>query len=353
MDCATRKRGKLCEGRKKCKFCFGRCFASCEKSKYLAEGQGNPFLIAKHSHKILSFVCPTCKHGFEMRVNDVSNGQWCPHCSNKKLCETPECEICFEKSFASHAKAKCWSDRNKKTARQTFLHSRDRVWVDCDECVHEFKMMVNSVSNGQWCPYCSNPPQKLCDSSECEMCFRNSFASHAKAKCWSAKNKKTTRQTFLRSNNDVWFKCEKKHEFKTMVKSVSKGHWCLKCKHKTEALVFEFLKEHFENPKHQFKARWCKNPKTGKYLPFDICISKTIIEVDGRQHYEQVANWATPEETQKNDRYKEEQAIKNGYSVLRILQEDVWNNKIDWKKLLLDHTKDYETPVVVSLWESR
>ncbi|AGV01774.1 restriction endonuclease [Cannes 8 virus] len=113
------------------------------------------------------------------------------------------------------------------------------------------------------------------------------------------------------------------------------------------------MEKHFENPIHQFKVSWCKSPETNKFFPFDFCVSKTIIELDGRQHYEQVANWTTPEETQKNDRYKEEQAIKNGYSVLRILQEDVWNNKIDWKELLLEHVRDYETPIVVSLWESR
>ncbi|AGV01773.1 putative restriction endonuclease [Cannes 8 virus] len=195
MDCATRKKGKLC-GKKICEHCFKRCFASCEKSKYLAEGQGEPFLIAKHSHKTLPFVCPTCEHEFEAKVNDVSRGQWCSYCSNKKLCETPECETCFEKSFASHAKAKHWSNSNKKTARQTFLHSRDKVWIDCDECTHVFESMVNSVSNSQWCPYCSNPPQKLCDSLKCETCFKNSFASHAKARCWSDKNKKLQGRLF-------------------------------------------------------------------------------------------------------------------------------------------------------------
>ncbi|AVR53062.1 restriction endonuclease [Marseillevirus Shanghai 1] len=136
-----------------------------------------------------------------------------------------------------------------------------------------------------------------------------------------------------------------------MVRSVSQGHWCPLCKNKTEAILWSFLKAQFENPLHQFKSSWCKNPETNNFLPFDFCISKTIIELDGRQHYEQVSNWKSPELIQKSDRYKEEQAIKNGYSVLRILQEDVWNDKTDWKKLLLEHIKDYETPVVKNLWD--
>ncbi|AEA06950.1 putative restriction endonuclease [Lausannevirus] len=425
MDCATRKQGKLC-GKKECEHCFRRCFASCKKSKCLAEGQKDPYLIAKYCNKKFSFVCPKCKHGFEAIVNNISKGKFCPYCAttNGKLCNSSDCEMCFKNSFASHAKAKCWSIKNKKTARQTHLHSDSKVRFDCDVCAHDFEAKVDSVSKGSFCAYCSN--KKLCNSSDCEMCFKNSFASHAKAKCWSIKNKKTARQTFLYSDDKVWFdcdvcahdfktgvggvsrgnfcpycatngklcdypdcelcfkksfashskakywsdknkktarqtrlhsgikawfKCEKNHEFQSFVGNVSKGSWCLKCKHKTEALVFGFLKEHFENPKHQYKPRWCKNPKTGRSLPFDFCVSKTIIEVDGRQHYEQVSNWRSPEETQKNDRYKEECATKNGYSVFRISQRDIWNNKIDWKKLLLECVRDYETPVIIHLPE--
>nr|WNL49517.1 hypothetical protein MarFTMF_001 [Marseillevirus sp.] len=101
---------------------------------------------------------------------------------------------------------------------------------------------------------------------------------------------------------------------------------------------------------HQFKVSWCKNPEKNTFLPFDFCVSKTIIELDGRQHYEQVSNWQSPELIQKSDRYKEECAIQNGYSVLRILQDDVWSDKIDWKKLLLEHIKDHEIPIAKNLW---
>ncbi|ALH06784.1 putative endonuclease [Port-miou virus] len=351
MDCATRKQGKLC-GKKECEHCFRRCFASCKKSKCLAEGQKDPYLIAKYCNKKFSFVCPKCKHGFEAIVNNISKGKFCPYCAttNGKLCNSSDCEMCFKNSFASHAKAKCWSIKNKKTARQTFLYSDDKVWFDCDVCAHDFKTGVGGVSRGNFCPYCATNG-KLCDYPDCELCFKKSFASHSKAKYWSDKNKKTARQTRLHSGIKAWFKCEKNHEFQSFVGNVSKGSWCLKCKHKTEALVFGFLKEHFENPKHQYKPRWCKNPKTGRSLPFDFCVSKTIIEVDGRQHYEQVSNWRSPEETQKNDRYKEECATKNGYSVFRISQRDIWNNKIDWKKLLLKCVRDYETPVIIHLPE--
>ncbi|AEA07011.1 putative restriction endonuclease [Lausannevirus] len=333
---------KLCE----CESCFKKTFASHPKAKcWSSKNKKTARQTFLQTNTKAWFNCDACEHDFESTVASVSSGQWCPYCAkpSRKLCD---CDSCFKKTFASHPKAKCWSDKNKKSAKQTFLKTNTRVWFNCDACEHEFETVVSVVSNGYWCPYCAN--QKLCD---CEPCYKKSFATHEKAKCWSDKNKKTARQTFLHSGTKAWFTCEKKHEFEMSVNDVSKGHWCSKCKNKTELLVLEFLCSHFENPEHQFKAKWCKNPETGRCLPFDICVSKTIIEVDGAQHYKQVMNWKTPEETQKFDRYKEECAIKNGYSVLRILQEDVWNNKIDWKALLLEHVKDYETPVVICLWK--
>nr|WNL49759.1 restriction endonuclease [Marseillevirus sp.] len=425
MDCETRTRGRLC-GKKECGPCFKRSFASHEKSKYLKEGQGNPLSMARQSNKKFWFECGKCKHSFEMRLADISKGQFCPFCSskqlcsfdgcgpcfeksfassdkvefwsfeknkqsprevfissnkkfwfecgickhsfemglysvsggqfcpfcpNQKLCSSNECKICFKKSFASSDKAGFWSfEKNKQSPREVFISSNKKFWFKCERCKHSFEMMLNSVSNGHFCPFCSS--QKLCSSDECEPCFEKSFASSDKAKFWNVeKNKQSPREVFISSNKKFWFECEKKHVFSSVLNSISSGTWCPKCKNKTEAKLFSFLEENFEEPIHQFKVSWCKNPEKNAFLPFDFCVSRTIIELDGRQHYEQVRNWKSPEEQQKTDRYKEEQAVKNGYSVLRILQDDVWNDKINWKSLLLEHVKDYETPITKKLWE--
>ena len=129
MNCETRKRGKLC-GREECKPCFERSFASCEKSKYLAEGQENPLLLAKNSHKKFSFVCEECGHSFESNLGNISCfGQFCPYCSNWKLCSSNECDICFKKSFASHKNSAFWCvDKNKKRAREVRANS-NKKWL--------------------------------------------------------------------------------------------------------------------------------------------------------------------------------------------------------------------------------
>ena len=78
-----------------------------------------------------------------------------------------------------------------------------------------------------------------------------------------------------------------------------------------------------------FKVEWCKN-KT--YLPYDFVLAedKIIIELDGLQHFEQVSNWQSPEETHLNDVYKIKCANENEYSVIRLLQTDVFYDTYDW-----------------------
>jgi very-short-patch-repair endonuclease len=55
-----------------------------------------------------------------------------------------------------------------------------------------------------------------------------------------------------------------------------------------------------------------------------------IIELDGAQHFRQVLNWSSPEEQLENDIYKQNCANENGYSVIRLLQEDVLYDRYDW-----------------------
>nr|WRK65429.1 restriction endonuclease [Marseillevirus futianmevirus] len=343
---------KLCSS-DECKICFEKSFASHKKAKYWSTKKNvkNPRDVFASSNKKFWFKCGRCKHLFETSLNCVSSGCFCPFCSNKKLCSSDECKICFEKSFASHKKAKYWSvENNGKNPRGVLASSNKKFWFECGRCKHLFEASLSGVSNGCFCPFCSN--KKLCSSGECRTCFEKSFASREKAKFWNLKkNKQNPREVFAGSHKEFWFECEKKHEFSSILYNVSSGHWCALCKNKTEAKLLSFLEKHFGDPIYQFRVSWCKNPETNKFLPFDFCVSKTIIELDGPQHYKQVMNWTTPEKQQKSDRYKEECAIKNGYSVLRILQEDVWNDKIDWENLLLEYIKDYDEPIVKNLCE--
>ena len=121
-----------------------------------------------------------------------------------------------------------------------------------------------------------------------------------------------------------------------------RGQGCSLCRKKTEKKTYQAINQIYPNLECEFKKEWCKNINTKRCLPFDFCIPEhyIIIELDGRQHFEQVRNWKSPEEQFENDKYKEECANNNNYSTIRILQEDVFYDRYDWVSELSRHIED-------------
>jgi very-short-patch-repair endonuclease len=313
---------------------FERSFASHEKSKYWSSKNNiSPRDVYKGSNKVkYLFDCP-CGHEFKNYVNSISAGKWCLYCAkpSKKMCENKNCNICFNKSFAINEKSKYWSNKNELKPEEVFLTSNTKYWFNCS-CGHEFESNLSNISKGAWCPYCCNPQQKICNKKDCKSCFEKSFASHEKSQYWSEKNQLNPREVFKSSDKKYFLNCKKNHTFEIALSKVINGRWCPVCKNKTEEKLFEILKVDYPDVKHQFRADWCKNPITNKYLPFDFLLhqEKIIIELDGAQHFKQVSNWTSPEEQYERDTYKMECANQNNYSVIRITQEDVYDDTFDW-----------------------
>jgi len=235
---------------------------------------------------------------------------------------------CFNKSFVSNNKSKYWSNKNELKPRQVFKSSSKQFLFDC-ECGHEFPLILNDCNSGNWCSYCSNPPKKLCDNNYCDKCFEKSFASHEKSKYWSNKNELKPRQIFKSSSNKYFLICEYGHDIHMTPANINTGFWCSICCNKTEKKLNESLIKDFPLLKYQYRTNWCKNKIS---LPFDFVLEdiKIIIELDGRQHFKQVRDWKSPEEQQKTDKYKMDCANTNGFSVIRILQEDVFKDSYNW-----------------------
>ena len=325
---------RLCS-KEDCDFCFNNSFASHPKAKYWSKDNiKNPRDLFRTSKFDAIFDCDICDHPFNSNLTDVgSENAWCGYCAHRILCKG-NCDFCFNNSFASHPKAKYWSKENKETPREVFRTSAVKYLFDCDVCGHLIKTALDGVACGSWCSYCSH--QKLCKNDDCDFCFNNSFASHPKAKYWSKENKETPREVFKSSNFKRKFNCNLCDKLYTAcLDSIVRGTWCYCMKNKTETKLFEHLLtlNLGSDVERQKKFSWCKN-KT--YLPFDFCLGKykLLIELDGPQHFRQVSNWAPPEITQAVDAYKTECANKNGYSVIRMLQTDVWDDKNDWKNVL-------------------
>jgi very-short-patch-repair endonuclease len=334
---------KLCE-KEECQRCHETSFASHEKSKYWSDKNGDikQREVFKSANTKYWFTCD-CGHNFESKLNNITgNERWCPYCASQKLCEKEECKRCHEKSFASHEKSKYWSDKNGDVKpREVFKSANTKYWFTC-HCGHDFESSLNDISRliPSWCPYCSNPSKKLCDNKDCQSCHEKSFASHEKSKYWSDKNGNVKpRQVFKSSNIKYWFTGECGHDFENILHNITGlNQWCPICVNKTEKKLYEHLLKIYPNSIYRFSADWCKNLITKCCLPFDFVLKeqKIIIELDGPQHFVQVSNWKSPEEQFENDQYKEKCANDNGYSVIRIIQKDVWNDTYDWLNELKD-----------------
>lgn len=180
------------------------------------------------------------------------------------------------------------------------------------------------------------------------MCWDNSFQSHHRSSNWSSKNDIQPREVMLHSGKKYWFECDRGHEFYSMISTiVNNDGWCPTCKLKTQSKLYEWLVEKykFHNIEVEKRYPWLKGKR------FDILIVelKLLIELDGPQHFTKTSNWDDPYLTQATDIVKMRLALQNGLSVIRILQEDVWYDNIDWYSLLDQHIKLYDTPTVIYL----
>ena len=296
-----------------------------------------PNEVALNSHKKFWFDC-NCGHQFDSTLLNINHGNnWCGYCSSppKKLCDNELCKICFNNSFASHEKSKYWAYDNQLTPRQVFKNAdRIKYYFNCN-CGHKIEVNLKGLNReNKWCSYCAH--QKLCDNEDCAMCFENSFASVEKS-CNLNELSINPRTLFKRTNKKFKFDCDECDGiFETQLSDVTKGVWCPYCVNKTEKILYNKLISVCPMLTRQYKVNWCKNIR---HLPFDFVIEdrKIIIELDGKQHFKQISNWMSPEENIKNDLYKMKCANENGFSVIRILQEDVYKNNYDWLSELIDN----------------
>lgn len=209
-----------------CNICLNKSFKSIDYCKFLINKNINPRFITKNSNKLQEFKCDECNHIFSKKIIYVSQGQCCPYCSTqaKILCDDDNCDICFERSFASHETAKYWDyNKNKKTPREVFKKSATFYYFNCNKCSHNFETSLNGIFfYNHFCSYCVN--QKLCDNNDCKSCYNKSFASNSFSKNWSNKNTISPRHIFNRTSQKYLFNCNIcKHTFESRIADIKEN----------------------------------------------------------------------------------------------------------------------------------
>ena len=322
----------LCDD-ENCKMCFDNSFASNKKSIFWSSNNILlPRQVSRASGKKYLFKCNKCNHEFINQLDSVAKGSWCSYCANKTLCDDDNCKMCFDNSFASCLLQKNWSPKNTLKPRQVLRCSK-KTYIFLCECGHEFTATCDNAKKKKTCPYCVASSKIFCSDEKCQQCFNKSFASSKFINFWNYdKNVDNPRYLCNYNLKIYWFKCENQHDFELPLAKISSGRCCPICANTSEIKLYKSLIEFYPSLERQLRAKWCINIDTKRCLPFDFVIEeyKIIIELDGGQHFRQVRNWICPEDQQIRDKYKMSKANENGYSMIRILQEDVYNNKYNW-----------------------
>lgn len=339
MYCAS---FKLCDD-DQCNYCFNKSFASHDRAIYWSDtNKISPRSVFLNSNTKYYFICDDCNHEIQLVLSTINaKDYWCQYCSNQKLCLDTTCELCFDKSFASHEKSIYWSTVNEKLATEVFKQSNVKYYFLCDQCDHIFGMTPSHVTVGHWCGFCGN--RQLCGCDNCQLCFDKSFASHEKAIFWSKQNEIEPNVVFKGTPQQFYFDCDQCNRvfYSRIDNIVHGGTWCPYCKNKTENKLFQSLSIKYPSLLHGYYPNWCINKLSGRCLPFDFIIPEynIIIELDGEQHFRQVANWKSPEDYHKRDVYKMKRANNNNYRMIRILQTDVYYDKYDWLSEMIANIK--------------
>jgi hypothetical protein len=328
-----------------CEQCFEKCFMSHPKAEFWDNELNTvtPLEVALNENKKYFFYCEVCCHRFERVLSEVNRGNWCPYCINFKRCpveQIMDCEHCFANCFMSHPKAEFWNhELNTVTPLEVALNENKKYNFICDMCAHQFEATPGNINcSGHWCPYCSSG--KRCSSDiimDCDHCFHRCFMSHPRAEFWDIeKNDVTPLEVALNDRTRYHFKCECcSNDFEASLK-VNSGLWCHTCQKKTQRLAYLWCKEFFPSDGDvvwEATFDWCRST-SGRLLAFDIAIhsQKTIVEIDGKQHFEYVKCWKSDHVMiKKRDIYKMKKAIENGYKIIRLVQEQIWKNQSIWK----------------------
>lgn len=222
--------------------------------------------------------------------------------------------------------------------------------VDTCGCVHKWPSSIydrTRIDGPKGCPYCCEGNKKV-DYHKSISFLRPDLLPE-----WNyLKNGEIKPEEISLGSNIIanWIcSLDNDHEYPMEIyKRCKLNSGCKYHKNKTEQILYKFLSENYRNfnVEQQCRFNWCINPETGRCLPFDFVIDelKLIIELDGPQHFQQISNWGSYLDVQKRDIYKIKKCIENEYSIIHILQKDVFENLYDWKKKLEIMIKKYDTP---------
>ena len=117
---------------------------------------------------------------------------------------------------------------------------------------------------------------------------------------------------------------------------------CKGCRNKTEGKLVQWLRKTFSDARVTHGTyRGPGQTRFDFYLKFPDDF-EVLVELDGAQHFWNSQRFFTDDGCRR-DLQKEQWALERGLCVVRVLQEDVWLDRLDWEGWLIRSIKDART----------
>jgi len=343
-DRAVRKSG--------CLFCCKQQTCSCENCPNLynnfpelRDEWNNIESMKEYSIGSNTKVSWKCKSGCPCHVwiasiQNRTTGSGCPYCSGHRICACDSCPNLYNDYPDLRQE---WNNNEDMKSLSSYSHKKVSWKCKSKKSCHIWDAVIKhrTLSNSG-CPYCSG--HRVCACLECPNLY-NDYPELREE--WNNDVELMKLYSYGSEFSASW-KCKVKgHIYNASIYSRTTANTgCPKCKHKTERKLLDYLTSAFEDVSHQVRFPWIG------LRSFDFMLSeyRILIELDGRQHFKQIMNWMSPELTTANDIDKMELACKNNYSIIRLLQVDVYENRNNWKIKLqqaIDDVRRTSTQVVL------
>lgn len=258
------------------------------------------------------------------RIKDIG----CPYCSipSRKTCNCINCHNLY--NDFPHLRDEWDGDLEEMKKHPSGSNKKVNWKCKSGNPCHKWPSVISNRTGKEprGCPYCSVPSKKTCRCADCPNLY-NDFP-HLRNE-WVG-NVEDMKNYPSGTEKKVNWRCVHGHKWNSAISNrTSKGKTtgCPICVNKTEAILFEYLSSLNYVIEREKKYEWLEDKRR-----FDFVINnKTIIELDGAQHFRQVWKWRSPESTQDNDMDKMNKALENDFNIIRIHQEDVYYDRIDWR----------------------
>ncbi len=282
----------------------------------------------------ISIHCKDCDKTFYQVPSSHLVGDGCKSCGIKS--RASKCRYTTE-MFIEKAKSIHGDKYNYDQVK--YIGSQAKVSIFCIKCNKMFSQDAETHLMGRGCRNCGTKTSGSKRSLTKEMFIE-------KAKSVHGDNYNYDQVNYVNNHTKVIIYCKKCEDtFSQVPSSHLLGSGCPYHANKTELKLHYYLIEKKYEVKREHKFEDFKKSKFDFYLP-DYNL---VIELDGDQHFRQVRNWSKPKVTQTKDKLKMDYCLKNGISMIRLLQDDVFNDRYDWKAELVKYIKVYDKPIVKML----